>query len=131
MADYLIAANAAADTLARQAAERGRSPEAQRAMVRLQGQRVTSLAKRLGRANAFANSYPIPGEGARRIRDATGPLRAAARLQGCKRKAPPAGAAAVLGSSYRASPRMAALRQRVLARERLAAEAASKACTPP
>ena len=114
----LIAGNDAADKLARRAAERDRLPEEQRTFVRLTGQRLTSLAKWLGRVNAVSNAFPFPGVSSQKIRDAAGPIGSTA-AQRCKRKEPPHEASFAPGSEPWKSPRTAVLRQRVLERERL------------
>ena len=84
----LIEGNDTADKLARRAAERDRLSVEQRTAVRVAGQRLTILARWLGRVNAVANAFQLPDAGTPKIRDATGPLGVASRVR--KRKRPAA-----------------------------------------
>jgi len=80
-----IRGNALVDTLAKQIAKRDQVPKAQRALVCTANERLTGIAVWIGRATAYANNFPNPEEGAKRLRDSGG-VRAKPRT-GHKRKA--------------------------------------------
>ena len=112
-----LAGNNAVDDLAKQAARQDRAPACQLRAVRLAGCRLRELAVWIGRVTVVANSFPDPAGGQRRVRDAQAETRwtAAGAARPLKRKAahldaPPA------DSGIWVTPRMAALRQRVLSR---------------
>ena len=114
-----LAGNDAVDDLAKQAARRDRAPECQLRAVRQAGRRLRELAVWIGRVTVVANSFPDPAGGQGRVRDAQAETRwtTAGAARPSKRKAahldaPPEAA----GSSIWDTPRLAALRQRVLCR---------------
>ena len=108
-----VQSNDFVDTLAKQIARRDRVPNSQLAMVRRAGKRLKDIAMWIGRATAYANSFPDPAGSQRRLRDAQGNRRsrgaaarqAAVQLRGNPNTPP---------SSIWLHPRMVAVRQRIL-----------------
>ena len=114
----LIRGNAVADQLAKAAALDDRIPEGCRRQVREQGLRLRALGQWLGRVAAKANDCRPSGDTPGAVRDAGGPLLRASRPS--KRKSPPRQlpAHSATGRGFWDAPRMAALRRRIVERER-------------
>ena len=116
-------ANALADKLAKAAAEGGRVTECDRQHARARHAAVTDMAMWIARATLEANHYCLPDGAYARDSQAVRIV----RLAGQKRKAPEAPTRAEpisVAERHCKLPRLAALRERVLARQR--AEALSE-----
>ena len=116
------------DKLAKQIAKWDTPPNSQIVAVRAAGERLAAIATWIGQIGAFANKFPLPRESAdiagkvRHIRDSEGHKPAAASAssrKGRKRKAQAIAAAPSFPGDFSLCPRCAALRQRILAKERL------------
>ncbi len=121
--------NEAVYAFAKQAARQNRAPWCQVQAVRHAGRRLCELAIWIGRMTAMANSFPDPAGGDGRVRETEArACRSTGREWPAKRKAAHLDAPSLEVGGMWATPHMAAVRQRVLAR--LAAAAAGCAAGP-